>query len=66
MGLGAGSVAIPGCMTAVEKSAVKAWAERPNILFCISDDPSWLHKLTNGEKADGTKEMIMPATSRTF
>jgi hypothetical protein len=66
MGLGADSVAILGCMNAVNKCAVKASVERPNVLFCISDDQSWLHKLINGDKADGIRRTIVPATSRTF
>jgi N-sulfoglucosamine sulfohydrolase len=53
-GLLAGSVALAGCTSAANKRAVKASAERPNILFCISDDQSWLHTSINGCRAVDT------------
>ncbi|MHC4619444.1 MAG: sulfatase-like hydrolase/transferase [Planctomycetota bacterium] len=54
MGLGAGSLAIPGCTNAVNKCAVRASTDRPNILLCISDDQSWLHTSINGCRAVDT------------
>ncbi|HUW17802.1 MAG TPA: sulfatase-like hydrolase/transferase [Sedimentisphaerales bacterium] len=50
-GLLAGSLAVAGCANSLNKPAGKASADRPNILFCISDDQSWLHTSINGCKA---------------
>ncbi|MHC4240458.1 MAG: hypothetical protein ACYSUC_12035 [Planctomycetota bacterium] len=60
------ALAVPGCRSTANKCGVKASAERPNVLFYIWDDQSWLHTLINRDKANGRKETIMPATSRTF
>ena len=50
LGTGAVSLAIPGRSGAVEVSSQKTTATRPNILFCISDDQSWLHAGAYGDK----------------
>jgi len=65
-GLSAGLLAVGGCTDAAHKRGVKASAERPNILFCICDEQSWLHTLISGGKADGIIKTGMPANSRTF
>jgi len=49
LGVGA-SVAVGGCMNTRRLSEGERPAERPNILFCISDDQSWLHTGIWGDK----------------
>ncbi|MHC4483336.1 MAG: sulfatase-like hydrolase/transferase [Planctomycetota bacterium] len=50
LGAGTTSLAISGC-THAKRSAGKVSTDRPNILFCISDDQSWVHTSINGCKA---------------
>jgi len=50
---GTAALTTPGCKSAVHRAAVSA-AERPNILFCISDDQSWLHTSISGCKTVST------------
>jgi uncharacterized sulfatase len=50
MGVSAASLAVSGCANGVKLSGGKKSAKRPNILFCISDDQSWLHAGAYGDK----------------
>ncbi len=47
---GTASLAVSGCMNSIKLSGQKESAKRPNILFCISDDQSWLHAGAYGDK----------------
>ncbi|MHC4464672.1 MAG: sulfatase-like hydrolase/transferase, partial [Planctomycetota bacterium] len=47
---GTASLAISGCMDGIKFSAGEKFAKRPNILFCISDDQSWVHAGVYGDK----------------
>jgi len=44
------SLAVSGCMNGIKLSGQKESAKRTNILFCISDDQSWLHAEAYGDK----------------
>ncbi|HUW18968.1 MAG TPA: sulfatase-like hydrolase/transferase [Sedimentisphaerales bacterium] len=48
LGQGTAMLALPAC--AAELSGKKPNKVRPNILFCISDDQSWLHAGAYGDK----------------
>ena len=50
IGLGTASLAISGCVDGIKFSAGEKSAKRPNILFCISDDQSWVHADAYGDK----------------
>jgi len=50
LGAGAASLAIPGCVSTTRRPAGRVCTKRPNILFCISDDQSWLHAGAYGDK----------------
>ncbi|MHC4620586.1 MAG: sulfatase-like hydrolase/transferase [Planctomycetota bacterium] len=52
LGGGTAILAVPGCDA--ELSVKKAHSIRPNILFCISDDQSWLHAGAYGDKVVNT------------
>jgi len=54
LGTGTASLGIPGCINTNRQSAGKPSADRPNILFCISDDQSWLHTSITGCKTVNT------------
>lgn len=47
---GTASLAVSGCMNGIKLSGQKESAKRTNILFCISDDQSWLHAGAYGDK----------------
>ncbi len=50
VGLGTAALALPGCAGVSRRLAVGRPRELPNILFCISDDQSWLHAGAYGDK----------------
>ncbi|MHC4260720.1 MAG: twin-arginine translocation signal domain-containing protein, partial [Planctomycetota bacterium] len=50
LGAGTASFAISGCANGTKVSSRKKAAKKPNILFCISDDQSWLHAGAYGDK----------------
>jgi uncharacterized sulfatase len=43
VGIGFASAAIGGCSNPSRQKSTKEPSQRPNILFCISDDQSWAH-----------------------
>jgi len=49
IGAGTASLAVSGCMNGIKLSGQKESAKRTNILFCISDDQSWLHAGAYGD-----------------
>ena len=50
VGAGAASLTLHGCAGSARRAAMDRPANRPNILFCISDDQSWLHAGAYGDK----------------
>jgi uncharacterized sulfatase len=50
VGAGAGSLALGGCAGSARRAGRPGLGSRPNILFCISDDQSWLHAGAYGDK----------------
>lgn len=54
IGSGAASIAITGCTNASEYLAEPKRGEKPNILFCISDDQSWAYTSAMGCKVVNT------------
>jgi uncharacterized sulfatase len=49
VGAGTASLALKGCATSAGRAGRPGLAARPNILFCISDDQSWLHAGAYGD-----------------
>jgi len=50
MGLGAASLAVPGCASFTQQFVGESAKNRPNILFCLADDWSWPHASIAGDK----------------
>jgi len=50
LGMGAASLTLSGCSGPEYVFGSRKSKGRPNILFCISDDQSWLHTGTYGDK----------------
>ncbi|HIJ52089.1 MAG TPA: sulfatase [Planctomycetes bacterium] len=50
MGIGAASLAVPGCVSFAQQLRGGAAGKRPNILFCLADDWSWPHAGIAGDK----------------
>ncbi|UCD51021.1 MAG: sulfatase [Phycisphaerales bacterium] len=50
VGLGAGSIGVPGCHPMQLWTGSGRAKQRPNILFCIADDWSWPHASIAGDK----------------
>ncbi|MHC4123694.1 MAG: twin-arginine translocation signal domain-containing protein [Planctomycetota bacterium] len=50
VGITTASLAVGGCLAESMNFAGKSEGEKPNILFCISDDQCWLHAGAYGDK----------------
>ena len=50
IGIGATSLALPGCPTSNQQTPTRAARKRPNILFAIADDWAWPHAGIAGDR----------------